>query len=55
MPKRKRGPQSWQANKRAYKHAGWETQLREDLDKGKANKTMELYRYGYKLMWQTVP
>lgn len=55
MPKRKRGPKSWQANKRVYKRGGWEAQLRGDLDKGKSKKTMELYRYGYKLMWQTAP
>ena len=53
--KRKRGPQSWQANKRVYKRAGWEAKLREDLDKAKSKKAMESYRYGYTLMWNTAP
>ena len=54
--KRKRGgPVNYRESKKLFKGAGFESQLQWELDRGKSDDAGSGYRYGYTLMWRTVP
>ena len=54
--KRKRGgPVNYRKSKKLFRGAGFESVLQWELDQAKSDDAGSGYRYGYTLMWRTVP
>ena len=53
--RRKRGPVSFMEKSKLPRYAGIKTQIQAKRDKKKSIYTRKVHRYGFKLMWRTVP
>ena len=53
--KRKRGLPSYRESAKLPRYAGFDDRLQYELDNTKENKTHEIRRYGFRLLWRAVP